>query len=103
MKRPTRKAKTTAKLRQQILKLADKLTAAAPAKTQPDPAHVPMEMVDNLEKIRMVAEGIQYAVEGAGRAHTFDSSPLIELLDRHIDALRAFTTELHVLVKAGNA
>jgi hypothetical protein len=103
MKRPTRKAKTTAKLRQQILKLADKLTAAAPAKTQPDPAHVPMEMVDLLERHRMFAEGIELAVEGAGRSHSFDSSPLTELLDQHINALRTFTESLHVLVRKGNA
>lgn len=103
MKRPSRKAKARANLRQQLRKLADALPAAPAAKTKPDPAHVPMEMVDNLEKIRMVAEGIQYAVEGAGHAHNFESWPLIELLDRHIDALRAFTTALHVLVRAGNA
>jgi hypothetical protein len=97
--RKTRKA--TAKLRQQLRKLADALPAAA--KTKPDAGHVPMEMVDLLERHRMFAEGIELAVEGAGRSHSFDSSPLVELLDQHINALRAFSESLHKLVREGKS
>jgi hypothetical protein len=64
---------------------------------------VPMEMVDNLNKQRMAAEGIQLAVEGAGRAYSFNSSPICELLDQHINALEAFSISLHALVREGKS
>jgi hypothetical protein len=74
---------------------------AAPAPKAPA-GRVTMAEVDALNGQRMIAEGIRLAVIGAHDT-CFESAPLEQLLEQHIDGLRAISSSLLLLVHEGKS